>query len=182
MLFVTLVAQGSFAQQSKRSFICKDEKAAFKSQWALIDDVKSLKLKPTGKFKLPKQFDVFKVSSNHLNQYLTDLRTKGGTLELPVPNASVSGGFDCVTFKMENSGTMSPELNAKYPQLVSLKGYALENKTNLIRYDYDGTSQKISITWNGINYLYTPYISNNKTYYLLFKKIDDNNSIKRTSF
>lgn len=172
-----------FAQKAKETFICKDEGASYSNQWTLVKDIKSLRLKPqSGSFKLPEKYKVFIVTSAHLNNRLTELRKNGGTLELPVPDTTVNGGFNCVTFKMENSGTMSPELNAKYPEIISLKGVALKNKNNTIRYDYNGTAQNISVMWNGANYLYMPYKSNNKIYYLLFNKLDNNKSIKRTHF
>ena len=162
-----------FAQAGKSSYVCKDVVGNYYNKWSLVNDVKSLKLPAqNGSMKLPKAYNVFVVSSSQLDKHLAELRTKGGTLQLPVPDADNKDGFDCAIFKMENSGTMSAELNAKYPQLVSLKGTSTQNKNNTIRYDYDGTSQKISIIWNGINYLYTPYKSKNKTYYLVFKKTD----------
>lgn len=178
-LLTALLSSGGivFAQKAKAVFVCKDKGTSYSNQWTLVADVKSLKLKPqSGSMKLPKKYHVFVVATAHLNTRLTELRMKGGTIELPLPDTSVSFGFNCETFKVENSGTMSPALNAKYPQIVSLKGFSLKNKNNTIRYDYNGIAQNISIIWNGINYLYVPYKSNNKTYYLLYNKMDDNNS------
>jgi hypothetical protein len=56
-----------------------------------------------------------------LNRLRDDLRD-GGTLALPL----AQGGFSA--FALEDSGTMHPELAAKFPELLSLRGRDAENR------------------------------------------------------
>lgn len=162
------------AQKTKRIFECKDVINASTVRWTLIDDPKALKLPAkSNNIQLPKKYDVFSVTAINLGEYCTYLRENSGSITLPVPDTTGFTGFRCISFTMQNSGTMSAALNAKYPEIVSLKGYAVNSRSNTIRFDYDGKSMNISVIWNGINYLYVPYRSKSKTYYLLYKKVDN---------
>jgi len=169
-------------QQNTKRLYCSEKAGNYAIQWIWIDKPQSIKFPAkSGSLALPKQYEVFEVVASNLKSNLTLLRKNGGTLTLPFVN-TVKGirTLECLVFKMENSGTMSKALNDKYPDIVSLKGFDVNNKNNTVRFDYDGTSMNISVMSNGVNYLYAPYKVKNKVYYLLFNKMDNNGSSRLT--
>ncbi|KAA5536567.1 hypothetical protein F0919_02545 [Taibaiella lutea] len=183
LLGVSLLVCCSFfaiGQEKTKALYCSEKSGNYSIQWNWIDKPQSIKFPAkSGNLKLPKKYIVFEVVSSNLNSNLTLLRKNGGTITLPFID-SARGVLDCLTFKVVNSGTLSKELNDKYPEIVSLKGFDVKNKYNTVRFDYDGTSMNISVICNGINYLYAPYKVKNKVYYLLFKKTDNNGSSRLT--
>lgn len=178
LLHLSLLAFTANAQNAEKSLSCFEKKDNYKLQWTLVDSSKSLNLPAkSGSLRLPKKYKVFVVTSVNLKNNLTALRTGGGTITLPfIDMDKDSRNVTCLVFNVENSGTMPKALNDKYPDIVSLKGTGSANKSDAIRFDYDGSVMNISITVNGVNYLYAPYKVKNKVYYLLFKKTDNNNS------
>jgi hypothetical protein len=166
----------AFAQKNTTPLYCSEKAGSYSIRWNWVDKQQSIKFPAkSGNLQLPKKYEVFEVVSSNLKSNLTLLRKNGGTITLPFVHM-VKGmrKMDCLTFKVENSGTMSKELNDKYPEIVSLKGVDVRNKYNTVRFDYDGSAMNISVMCNGVNYLYAPYKVKNKTYYLLFKKSDSN--------
>lgn len=185
LLGLSLLLCGSFfatGQKNTKAIYCSEKAGNYSIQWIWIDKPQSIKFPAkSGNLQLPKKYEVFEVISSHLKDNLALLRKNGGTITLPfVDTTKGTRKIECLTFEVENSGTMSKELNDKYPEIVSLKGIDVKNKTNAIRFDYDGTSMNISVICNGINYLYAPYKVKNKVYYLLFKKTDNNGSSRLT--
>jgi hypothetical protein len=168
----------AIGQEKTRALYCSEKSGNYSIRWNWVDKPQMIKFPAkSGNLKLPKKYEVFEVISSNLKNNLTLLRKNGGTITLPFVD---SVNLDCLTFKVENSGTLSKELNDKYPEIVSLKGYDVKNKYNTVRFDYDGTSMNISVICNGVNYLYAPYKVKNKVYYLLFKKTDNNGSSRLT--
>jgi len=77
-----------------------------------------------------------------------------------------------MSFATTPSGTMSPELAAKFPQLVSLKGTNPQDQSATIRLNYDGSRLDAEMYIDGIPYILAPWKKNNVIYYLLYKKED----------
>jgi hypothetical protein len=172
----------AIGQKSTKAFYCSEKTGSYSIQWKWIDKTQSIKFPAkSGNLQLPKNYEVFEVVASNLKNNLIALRKDGGTITLPfIDTAKGMRKMECLTFKVENSGTMSKTLNDKYPEIVSLKGVDVKNKYNTVRFDYDGTSMNISVICNSVNYLYAPYKVKNKVYYLLFKKTDNNGSSRLT--
>lgn len=166
------------AQPVQRNVSCSEKKGSYSIHWTLVDHVSALKLPAkSGHLLLPKKYEVFDVIAMGLPGNLALLRKNGGTLTLPFMNIDKgANNVECLTFKVENSGTIPKALNDKYPDIVSLKGVETTNGANTVRFDYDGVSMNIAVVIDGINYLYAPYKVKKKTYYLLFRKTDNNGS------
>jgi len=110
--------------------------------------------------KLPSIYETYVLDAAQVDAYMKSF-TKGQafTLTLPTENG-------CTDFKMQDAGTMSPELQAKYPEIISLRGFDKEN--NSVDVDYDGTNFKAKINTKTGTYLFEPFVSNGQVYHLLF--------------
>jgi hypothetical protein len=139
--------------------------------WNKIANTAALKLpQQKGTTKLPKRYTVYTVDAGRLHTILTAIKSKGteqSPMVLPMP-----AEIGCATFNVSSSGTMSPGLAAKYPELASLKGQGAEAKSASVRLDYDGKELNAEILWGGTYYIVTPWKKKNKTYYLVYKKED----------
>lgn len=117
--------------------------------------------------QLPKKYSVYQVDNNKLNEAFKKIKDgHGGTLNFPIP------GNGCQAFTLVESGTLSKELAAKYPEIISLKGQALQNAANDARVDYNGKQLQVEINWDGEVYYITPWIEKGKLWYLLSSKKD----------
>lgn len=172
LTFLWLFNPPAIAQEAGMTNACSERSGTYAMRWTRT--ASSIKLPArSGQMMLPKQYEVFEVTATNLKSNLTLLRKKGGYITLPfVDPAGKKPAVECLRFKVENSGVMPDALNDKYPGIVSLKGTETTIQSNTIRFDYDGSNMNISITRNGVNYLYSPYKVKKKTYYLLYKKSD----------
>jgi hypothetical protein len=98
---------------------------------------------------------------------MMSLKVKPGNIVLPV-----SADPSCIEAYVSNSGTMSAELAAKFPQLVSLKGNGVTDKSSTVRLDYDGAALNAEIISGGVSYIIEPWKKGSAIYYLLFRKED----------
>lgn len=139
--------------------------------WYKVTNTAALKLPAkAGKIKLPKRYTVYTADAGKLHTILNTVKNKGKE-QTPVV-LPLSGEIGCATFGVTVSGTMSPGLAAKYPQLASLKGQGVEDKSASVRLDYDGKEMNAEILWQGSYYLIAPWKKGTKTYYLVYKKED----------
>lgn len=137
-------------------------------QWFKVNNPAALKLPvKAGSARLPKQYTVFTTHPKQLHTYMMMLKAKGGSIVLPS-----SGAMACRTFSVTSSGTMSPELAAKFPQIVSLKGFEEKDHASTVRIDSDGSQWSAEMTLGGVAYIISPWKKGAVTYYLLYKKED----------
>jgi hypothetical protein len=141
------------------------------TSWQRITATKKLKLQPvSGKSKLPARYSVYTINDKQLKDFLMAVKkAPDNTIEIALP---LSAAEDCKRFALANANTMAPGLAARYPELISLKGFAAEDKNAGLRLDYDGSDLRAEITWGGTIYLLSPWKSGKKKYYLVYKKED----------
>lgn len=169
-VFVVLVFQGNVHAQTNRKNImaCNSRLENITIQWVKIQNVKSLKLPAKkGTAKLPLKYTVYTVNHLALKKYMMSLKAKPGNIVLPIGDEQ-----QCIALHVSNSGTMSAGLAAKFPQLVSLKGNGINDKSATVRLDYDGASLNAEIISSGVSYIIEPWKKGSATYYLLFRKED----------
>jgi hypothetical protein len=151
--------------------ICRTTSGKEQLTWERVHNTGPLKLKPApGNTALPRQYQVYRINERRLKQFLkAAANNKGEPFRISLP---VSDEIGCRIFDLNLSGTMSPELAKKFPELLSFKGTAVENKNANLRLDYDGQKMSAEITWNGEIYIMSAWKSGAVTYYLLFLKKD----------
>jgi hypothetical protein len=171
LVFVAFFFHGNLnaqTSQQKSIMACNSRMGNVELQWVKIQNVKSLKLPAKkGTAKLPLKYAVFTVNGPALKRYMMSLKEKPGSIVLPV-----GGDLLCIEAYVTNSGTMSEALAAKFPQLVSLKGNGVRDKSVTVRLDYDGTALNAEIISAGTSYIIEPWKKGSTIYYLLFKKED----------
>lgn len=171
LVCVTLVFQGNIPAQTSRqknNVACTSRMGNVTLQWVNIQHVKPLKLPAKkGTAKLPLKYTVYTVNSLALKKYMMSLKVKPGNIVLPV-----GGDPLCIEAHVSNSGTMSAELAAKFPQLVSLKGNGIKDKSATVRLDYDGKELHAEIVSGGVPYIIEPWKKGTAIYYLLYRKED----------
>jgi hypothetical protein len=171
LVLVTLVFQGIIQAQTSRQknvTVCNSRMGKIALQWVKIQHVSALKLPAKkGTAKLPLKYTVYTVNSPALKKYMMSLKAKPGNIVLPV-----NGEPSCIEAYVTNSGTMSAELAAKFPQLVSLKGNGTQDKSATVRLDYNGAALNAEIISGGVSYIIEPWKKGSVIYYLLYRKED----------
>jgi hypothetical protein len=170
LVFVVLVFQGNVQAQTSRKNImaCNSRLENAVLQWVKIQNVKTLRLPAKeGMAKLPLKYSVYTINNLALKKYLMSLKAKPGNIVLPV-----GGDQQCIKMYVSNSGTMSAGLAAKFPQLVSLKGNGVQDKSATVRLDYDGATLNAEIISGGVSYIIKPWKKGSTIYYLLYRKED----------
>lgn len=154
--------------RQKNVVVCNSRMGNIALQWMKIQPGSTLKLPAKkGTAKLPLKYTVYTVNNLALKKYMMSLKVKPGNIVLPV-----NGGLSCIEAYVSNSGTMSAELAAKFPQLVSLKGNGIQDKSATVRLDYDGKELNAEIISGGISYIIEPWKKGSAVYYLLYRKED----------
>lgn len=118
---------------------------------------------------LPVAYHVYTVEETQLNRFFETAVEQSSDKE--VKTVVPLGGAGCQVFTVKRSGTMSPELSKKYPELVSLSGTGT-NGTGDLRLDFDGKKMNGQVIWRNETYLISPVEHSNKTYYIIYKKSD----------
>ncbi len=151
--------------------VCTSTLGNHRLQWTFQDDVSELGLiGAVGNNKLPAKFQVFATDPQALKLYLTATNSADQTSPIALP---LSEGVGCQVFEVGTSGTMSPELAAKFPNLISLKGQAPNQAGADARIDFDGEKMEAQLNWEGQTYIISPWPSSSGTiYYLVYKKED----------
>jgi len=116
---------------------------------------------------LPTKFRAYEVAQSDWKAFAEKVRERGAGevtgLALPLP-----GG--CTTFSMTVSSTMPPEMQAKYPDIVSMRGSAADGAE--LRLDWNGTEVQGQITSRGGTFFLTPYPTAGQRIYLIYHKDD----------
>jgi|GEM_PF-1213125 len=169
--FLSLTAILLSALALGQESVCSYSANGIRLSWKRVANVAALQLPDSnGRARLPRKFEVYTADGARLRKYMMALnREKSRDHTILLPLAEPGG---CIPFLVQPAGTMSPELAAKYPQLVSLKGNGTREKGALLRLDYNGSELSAEISRNGQVYLITPWKRKKQVYYLVYKKED----------
>lgn len=89
-------------------------------------------------------------------------QAQGDVIEMTLPLPS-----GLVLFQLENSGTMSPELAAKFPDIKSYKGASSDGKVHA-RIDTNEKGLFAEFRTETAKYLLSPLLKGSKVYYALY--------------
>ncbi len=137
-------------------FGCKSTKIEKQTEshitWEKVD------FKPNKEMILPNAYSTFTLQAENFTSQL-----KSGKIELPMPNGELSSHL------VEDSQTMSEELQAKYPNIRSYKGYNEANSLCQSRIDQKDESFKIVIFCNDAS-IYIQDLNDLGLYFVYYKK------------
>jgi hypothetical protein len=152
--------------EKKQKLACADvSKGISGVQLAWKTEENSVLNSLTNKAK-PTSYKVYSLDSLQLGNFFREARSKGNvSTVLPLPDPA-----GCRLCRLTESGVMPEELKKKYPDVVSLKGSDAEGAD--VRLDYDGRKMKGQVIVKGEVYLVNPVRSNDKTYYMVYRKLD----------
>ncbi|WP_198666820.1 hypothetical protein [Taibaiella helva] len=158
-------------QVSAKGAVCSVKEEGLTLTWNQVKTPAILRLPARyGSVTLPKTFSVYIVNEKSLQRYLAMAGKRGNTpTTIHLPSLSDQ---ECIRFKVISSGTLSPELAAKFPGLVSLKGLGIDDISASVRIDYDGKVMNAEIRQQDRYYIIAPWKKGNKTYYVVYRKED----------
>jgi hypothetical protein len=117
---------------------------------------------------LPAAYNTYVVEETQLKRFF-EVAAAGDVKQ--VKTVVPLGTTGCQVFHVKRSGTMSPGLAEKYPELVSLSGTG-EKGTGDLRLDFDGKKMSGQVIWKNDIYLVSPIEYSNRFYYIIYKKSD----------
>ena len=116
---------------------------------------------------VPRKYASYAVDAAEWKAFAETLKRRGDDevtgLNIPLPAG-------CKRFSVTVSSTMSPELAAKYPDLISLKGSSEDGAD--LRLDWDGARMRGQVILRGDTWLMEPFSAGGKTFYLIYHKAD----------
>lgn len=116
---------------------------------------------------VPRKYTSYTVDAAEWKSFAQKVKERGPGevtgLNIPLPAG-------CTAFSVSLSSAMSPELAAKYPDIISLKG-TTENGADL-RLDWNGTGMRGQVILRGDTWLLEPFAASEKTFYLIYHKAD----------
>lgn len=155
-------------QGYERANICSFLDNGKEIKWEQLMDPSKLNLKPTVRqTKLPTKFSVYQANEGDLKHFLQKVNQGAEPVIMFIPVKD-----QCIAFKVVPSGTMSKELAAKFPDVVSLKGSSVGSELVSIRIDYKEDNLKMEINDHGQIYLMETWPGKDGNYFLLFNKED----------
>lgn len=168
---------GASAQSAAAGAVCAATQDGITLTWRKVA-AKGLKLPArNGTATLPKRYSIYTTDEKSLQDYMALAGRRGASAtEISLPSLTAAG---CIRFRVSGSGAMSPELAAKFPGLVSLKGNGVEDAGASVRLDYDGKLMNAEIRQQEGYYIIAPWKKGSRTYYLLYRKEDS--TIKRST-
>jgi hypothetical protein len=118
---------------------------------------------------LPKAYDSYMINDADLKAFFVyaGQHKQKNSFSIPLPKP-----LGCQYFDVEDAGTMAPGLQAKYPDIVSLKGNGTNTKSGSIRLNYDGVQMRAEVNWNGSIYYVMPVKTDGNIIYLVYDKRD----------
>lgn len=177
LLLILTFGAGASAQSAATGSACAATQEGITLTWRKVP-AKGLKLPAKyGTATLPRQYSIYTTDDKSLKDYMALAGRRGASAtEISLPSLVASG---CTRFLVSGSGTLSPELAAKFPGLVSLKGNGIEDAGASVRLDFDGKLMNAEIRQQEAYYIIAPWKKGNRTYYLLYRKEDS--TIKRST-
>lgn len=167
-LFTSCATTAQIDNNNIKANICSFLDSSKVITWEQIMDASKLELKPTiRQTKLPSKFTVYKINENDLKAFLKSVSQATSPVTMFVPLYS-----DCIPFKISPSGTMTKELAAKFPDIISLKGTAVNAELTTVRIDYKEDNLEMEIHDQGQVYLMETWPGKDGNYFLLFNKND----------
>jgi hypothetical protein len=126
---------------------------------------------------LPSVYSIFSADSASLKTFFMAAKpsTENSKVDVVVP---MPQPFGCKIFSVFQSSTMAPELQKKFPDIVTLKGVDKETGMNDVRLEYNGRMMQGQVTMNGEIYLVSPLSNNDRFYYIVYAK-SATNEIKK---
>ena len=120
---------------------------------------------------LPADYKVYSVDSADLKAFFSaaKLSKENSRAEIIIPLPVPLG---CRVFTVFESGTMSPELRERFPDIVTLKGADKESPLSDIRLEYNGRMMQGQVTHDGETYYVKPVTVKDRFYYLVYSKSD----------
>lgn len=131
------------------------------------EEVKAADVVPEAGTALPVKYRPYRTNADTLRGFFRMAAGSGKRLAIILP---VTNG--CEAFQMRPSGAMSPELSARYPDMVSLQGNGTANKTADLRLDWDGSVARGQLTYNETIYFLEPVRTKAGILYLMYRKDD----------
>lgn len=155
------------------NILCGEEWLLFPDQpHPFFEELKNSGSKSAPAIPLPKKYLEYRVSPDTLKAFFSFLRIqKNGGIILPVNGR-------CEPFSLKISGAMPVALQDKFPDLVSLQGVGVNNKSADLRLDWDGKQMKGQISINGSIFYLTPLQGNKEVVYIVYKR-EDSGEIKQ---
>jgi len=117
--------------------------------------------------RLPGRFGSYRIADEALNRFFSYAKQPGVKSGFAVPLPAPLG---CQYFELTPSGAMSGALAAKFPDLASLKGFAVHNPAATIRLDYDGSKMHAEVIWEDKVYLAKPVDVQDGIVYIVYDR------------
>jgi len=130
---------------------------------------------PTG-FARPASFRLVSTIDTTFHSFLKSIPYQGSKESITLP-VLINNVIECKEFNISRTMTMDSALQAKYPQLMSFKGFTASNSLNTARIDCDETSVRIMVTYDTKVYYINSLLYNGMQYYVCYAK-DDGNFVK----
>lgn len=115
----------------------------------------------SNKNRLPMDYKAYVIEEKELEDYMNPKNRLNKRFSLTFPLFE-----GCITFDLKNSGTMSPELMEKYPDIQSFRGINENQYTADV--DYSGKELKAKINTQDNIYIFEPIVTEKGKFYILY--------------
>lgn len=119
---------------------------------------------------VPRKYKAYRINADTLKAFFAAIQSGRNEIGMVVPVT----GSNCESFNLRRSGTMSAELQKKYPDIISLQGNGATNKSADLRLDWDGSLLKGQVIYNSTIYFITPFTTAQGLIYVFYDKKDTN--------
>ncbi len=119
---------------------------------------------------VPRRYKAYRINADTLKAFFAAIQSGKTEIGMVVPIT----GTNCESFSLRRSGSMSAELQQKYPDIISLQGNGTANKSADLRLDWDGSVLKGQVIYNSTIYFITPFTTGQGLIYVLYDKKDTN--------
>lgn len=119
---------------------------------------------------VPRKYKAYRINADTLKAFFAVIQSGRNEIGMVVPVT----GTTCESFSLRRSGSMSAELQQKYPDIISLQGNGTANKAADLRLDWDGSLLKGQLIYNSTIYFITPFTTGQGVIYVLYDKKDTN--------
>lgn len=117
----------------------------------------------------PASYRILTLDNAAMKQYLADVSSDMNTakeIEVPTPEGSFR------TFKIWKNTAMHPDLAAKYPEILTFDGYAVDNPNVTAKFGFNPFGFSAQVHDGGNTYYVDPYSNAQDGYYMAFYKRD----------
>lgn len=121
----------------------------------------------------PRFYRVLTYSESNMRAYLKNTPFADSSVKIIIP-VFMNNTLECKTFQLSRTKTMDDALQAKYPEIMSFKGFEPGNPFNTIRIETSEKTASFMINYNNDVLFINPITENGKTYYATYSKNDPN--------